>query len=45
MYAFLRDYPDNLPVGVLDDALFTNPQKVINNEQIIPERLNSLLIY
>jgi protein-tyrosine phosphatase len=45
MYAFLRDYPDNLPVGVLDDALFTNPQKVINNEKIIPERLNSLLIY
>ena len=45
MYAFLRDYPDNLPDGILDDALFTNPQKVINNEEIIQKRLNSLLIY
>ncbi|MBR2953489.1 MAG: hypothetical protein IKC45_03795, partial [Clostridia bacterium] len=45
MYAFLRDYPDNLPEGVLDNALFKNPQKVMNNEGITPKRLNSLLIF
>ncbi len=45
MYAFLRDYPDNLPVEILDNALFKNPQKVINNEVLITKRLNSLLIY
>lgn len=45
MYAFLKDYPENLPEGLLENALFTNPQKVINNGRIIPKRLNSLLIY
>ncbi|MBE6749466.1 MAG: hypothetical protein E7557_09625 [Ruminococcaceae bacterium] len=45
MYYFLRDYPEDLSDEILEKALKENPLKVLNNEDIKQQRLNSLLIY
>lgn len=42
MDMFIRDYPEDLDDDLLYIALSENPEKILNNEDIFPERLGSL---
>jgi protein-tyrosine phosphatase len=41
---FIRDYPEDLE-DLLYTALRENPEKLLNNEEIVPERLGFLADY
>lgn len=42
---FIRDYPEELEEDLLYIALRENPEKLLNNEKIVPERLGFLADY
>ena len=45
MDVFIRDYPEDLNEDLLYIALRENPEKLLNNEEIVPERLGCLSEY